>query len=70
MYFLPENPATRFVSLPRLRARARRAGYRIQTDHGDSRTFSLFDARLHVPLVGLDHVSLAEIARAIETVRN
>jgi hypothetical protein len=70
IYFVPENPASPVLSLSCLRSRARRAGYRIQADHGQAGTFSLFDARLHLPIAGLDHVGLAEIARAVEAVRN
>jgi hypothetical protein len=57
------------LSLSRLRSRARRAGYRIARDLYGT-TFSLVDMRLRVPLVGLDHVALAEIARAVEIARS
>jgi hypothetical protein len=68
IYFIPENPTSPPVPLSRLRSRARRKGYRIQTDRCGGETFSLFDARLRVPLAGLDHVGLAEIARAVEII--
>jgi hypothetical protein len=69
LYVLPADPASPVVSLSRLRSRARRVGYRIARDR-HAKTFSLIDDRLRVPLVGLDHVTLIEIAHAIESVRN
>jgi hypothetical protein len=54
-YIISSNPTTPNLSLPRLRARARRQGYCIARDHYAS-TFSLIDARLRGPLHGLDHV--------------
>jgi hypothetical protein len=68
VYLLPENPASSVLSLPRLRSRARRAGYLVSRDRytGD---FSLIDARLRVPLRGLDHVGLGVIVRAVEAAR-
>jgi hypothetical protein len=68
LYVLPRNPASPTLSLPRLRAHARRAGYKIVRDLL-SGTFSLVDAQLGLPLVGLDHVELPQIASAIEMVR-
>jgi hypothetical protein len=56
-------------STPTLQAlSARRFGYLIAADYVTG-TFTLVDARLRLPLLGLDHVGLPEIARAIETVR-
>jgi hypothetical protein len=68
LYVLHADPASPPASLNCLRERARRAGYLISVDRCTG-TFSLVDARLRLPLLGLDHVSLPEIARAIETVR-
>ena len=67
MYFLPEDPASPAVSISQLRGRARRAGYRIQSDHGGVGTYSLIDAKLGLPI--LDHVAFGEIAKAVETAR-
>ena len=69
LYVLPANPTSPLASLKRLRESARRAGYLISHDRC-TETFSLVDARLHLPLLGLDHVGLPEIARAIESLRN
>jgi hypothetical protein len=68
LYVIPADPASPPISLRRLRARAKRAGYQIACDRY-AQSFSLIDARLRVPLQGLDHVGLGEIARAIEAVR-
>lgn len=68
-YFIPADPSNPAMSLPRLRGRARRTGYQVARDRY-SNTFSLIDARLHRPLLGLDHVALPEIARAIEAARS
>ena len=67
-YYFPANPASPSTSLKRLREQARCAGYLIAADHctGD---FTLVDARLRLPLLGLDHVGLPQIAHAIEIVR-
>jgi hypothetical protein len=65
-YLLTAQPS-RPVSLPTIRERARRAGYQIAADYCTG-TFTLVDSRLRLPLLGLDHVGLAEIARAIEAV--
>jgi hypothetical protein len=67
-YLLSANPASPSTSLKRLRERARCAGYLIAADYCTG-TFTLVDARLRLPILGLDHVGLPEIARAIETVR-
>ena len=67
-YMIAQNPATPTLSLARLRSRARRSGYRVARDRY-ANTFSLIDARLHVPLLGLDHVGLPEIAHAVEAAR-
>ena len=42
----------------------RNAAYRIARDRY-AETYSLIDARLRIPLLGLDHVGLPEIANAI-----
>jgi hypothetical protein len=63
-YIVPRNPSSSALSLHRLQARARHAGYRVLQDRGTG-TFSLVDARLNLPLLGLDRVELIEIARAI-----
>jgi hypothetical protein len=68
-YLLPANPASPSTSLKQLRGRARRDGYLIAADYCTG-TFTLVDARLRLPLLGLDHVGLPEIAHAIEHVRN
>jgi hypothetical protein len=68
MNYLPPAEVSRPVPLPTIRERARRCGYLISADHCTG-TFSLVDARLHLPLLGLDHVTLPEIARAVEAVR-
>jgi hypothetical protein len=68
IYLLPCDTATPIISLPCLRSRAKRAGYRIARDRY-TETYSLIDARLHIPLLGLDHVGLPEIANAIEAAR-
>lgn len=68
IYILPEDPASLTLSLPRLRSRARRAGYLVSRDRYTN-SFSLIDARLRVPLWGLDHVELGVIARAVEAAR-
>jgi hypothetical protein len=65
MYVVPADPTSPVVSLSCLRSRARRAGYRIARDRYRE-TFSLIDDRLRVPLLGLDHVALIEIAHALE----
>ena len=65
MYFLPDHPATP-VPLPRIRALARRVGYRLQTDRFRSATFSLFDEKIGAPIAGLDHVGLGEIVHALD----
>jgi hypothetical protein len=68
IYVVPTDPTSPIISLSRLRSRARRVGYRIARDrYGE--TFSLIDDRLCVPLLGLDHVGLIDIAHAIETAR-
>jgi hypothetical protein len=69
VYLLPANPASPTLSVPNLRARAKRAGYQIARDRYGA-TWSLIDAQLRVPLLGYDHVELGKIARAVETARN
>lgn len=64
-YITSSNPTIPNLSLPRLRARVRRQGYRIAHDHYAS-TFSLMNGRLRGPLHGLDHVGLGDIANAID----
>jgi hypothetical protein len=69
IYLVPANPTSPPVSLPSLRRRAKSVGYRIARDrYGE--TFSLIDARLRIPLLGLDHVGLPEIAHAIQAARH
>ena len=70
-YFIPADPSNQAMctTTARLRGRARRTGYQVARDRY-SNTFSLIDARLHRPLLGLDHVALPEIARAIEAARS
>jgi len=67
-YLLSANPASPTTSLKQLRERARYVGYLIAADYCTG-TFTLVDARLRLPLLGLDHVGLPEIAHAIEIVR-
>ena len=67
-YLLPANPASPSTSLKQLRERARFVGYLIAADYCTG-TFTLVDARLRLPLLGLDDVGLREIAHAIEIVR-
>ncbi len=69
LYVIPQNPASQTSSLSRLRSRARRVGFFIER-HRHCETWSLIDARLRLPLSGLDRVGLAEIAAAVETARN
>lgn len=64
IYILPANPSSPTISLPRLRRRARRNGYRVLKDRGTG-GYSLFDAKLNLPLLGLDRVELVDIARAV-----
>jgi hypothetical protein len=68
LYILPTDPASPKSSLKALRQIARRAGYLIAADYTTD-TFSLVDARLRVPLLGLNHVGLPEIAHAVEVAR-
>jgi hypothetical protein len=68
IYVIPADPTSPLISLPCLRRRAKRVGYHISRDHY-AETFSLVDARLRIPLLGLDHVGLSEIANAIEVAR-
>jgi hypothetical protein len=57
------------TSLKAIRERARRHGYLLSTDYTTS-AFTLVDANLRLPILGLDHVGLPEIACAIEHLRN
>jgi hypothetical protein len=68
IYILPTDPTRAPVSFPALRQRANRLGYRIFSDRY-AETYSLIDAKLHLPVSGLEHVGLAMIANAIEEVR-
>jgi hypothetical protein len=69
VYILPSNPTSPVKSLPRIRAHAKRAGYRVQRDRYGANTFSLIDSKLSVPLLGFDHVGLPAIAHAVEAAR-
>jgi len=68
LYVLPADPASPLVSLPNLRSRAKRRGYRISYDRNTG-AFTLVDSHLRRPIVGLEHVGLPEIANAIEATR-
>jgi len=68
LYVLPADPASPKSSLKTLRQTARRAGYLIAADYTTD-TFTLVDARLRLPLLGLNHVGLPEIANAIAVAR-
>ena len=68
IYILSNDPAIPMLSFPALRERAKRLGYRIQTDRY-SKTHSLIDAQTGLPLTNLDHVQLVVIADVIEEVR-
>jgi hypothetical protein len=65
---LPANPTSGSFQLNSLRARARRRGYWITHDR-HAGTWSLVDADLRRPLVGLQNVPLIDIARAITAPR-
>ena len=66
-YIVPADPTSgSSVKLPTLRARARRRGYWITRDR-HAGTWSLVDADLKRPLVGLQNINLIDIARAILT---
>jgi hypothetical protein len=67
-YLLPAEPARASVSLPAIRERARRRGLLIARDRTNG-LFSLVDARLRLPLLGLDRVGLADVAQAVEFIR-
>jgi hypothetical protein len=69
-YIVRANPTSPIISLTlrRLRARAKRAGYRVTWDRY-RQTYSLVDAQLCRPLLGLDHVALSAIVDAVEQVR-
>jgi hypothetical protein len=64
-YIVPADPTSGTpFKLSSLRARAKRRGYWITRDrHAD--TWSLIDADLKRPLVGLQNINLIDIARAI-----
>ena len=68
IYVIPADPTSPIISLRSLRCRAKRAGYCIARDRY-AETYSLIDARLRIPLLGLDHVGLPEIAHAIQAAR-
>jgi hypothetical protein len=65
-YIVPADPHTSgsLFKLNSLRARARRRGYWITHDR-HAGTWSLVDAGLKRPLVGLQNINLIEIAHAI-----
>jgi len=66
-YILPADPASgNSFKLNSLRARAKRRGYWITRDRHTG-TWSLVDAGLKRPLVGLQNIKLIDIARAILT---
>jgi hypothetical protein len=67
-YFLPSNPSSPVSSLKSIRERARRDGYLVAADRTTG-TFTLVDARLRLPLLGLNGVGLSDIAHAIEHLR-
>jgi hypothetical protein len=69
IYILPANPSSKKVTLPTLRSRARREGYRVAHDRAVD-SWSLVDLRTNLPLVGLDRVGLHEVCNAIEAVRS
>ena len=69
IYVIPGDPTSPKISLRCLRSRAKAAGYRIARDRY-AETYSLIDAGLRIPLLGLDHVGLPEIAHAIQTARH
>jgi hypothetical protein len=65
IYVIPTDPTSPPISLPSLRSRAKRHGYRISYDRNIG-AFTLVDCRLHRPILGLEHVGLVEIANAVE----
>ena len=69
IYVIPADPTSPKVSLRCLRSRAKAAGYRIARDRY-AETYSLIDARLRIPLLGLDHVGLPEIAQAVQAAQD
>jgi hypothetical protein len=64
---LRANPASPPIKLKTIRERARRENYLI--DAHPTGDFSLIDARLRLPVAGLEHVGLNMIVVAIEIVR-
>jgi len=67
-YIVHSDPTSSSFRLNSLRARARRRGYWITHDR-HAGTWSLVDADLKRPLVGLQNVSLIDIARVIFALR-
>ena len=67
-YIIPADPRSRGLKLGSLHARVRRHGYWITHDR-HAGTWSLVDADLRRPLVGLQSVPLIDIARAITAPR-
>jgi hypothetical protein len=65
IYVIPGDPTSPKISLRCLRSRAKRVGYHIARDRY-AETYSLIDARLRIPLLGLDHVGLPKIAHAVQ----
>jgi hypothetical protein len=63
-YIVSADPTSSSFKLSSLRARARRYGYWITHDR-HAGTWSLVDADLKRPLVGLQNINLIDIARVI-----
>jgi hypothetical protein len=68
IYIVPTDPTRPLVSITCLRARARRLDYRIIADRY-AETFTLIDAKLHLPVSGLEHVTIHTIANVLEAAR-
>jgi hypothetical protein len=68
IYLVPTDPTTPLISFSALRQRAKRLGYRILSDRY-AETFSLIDAKLNLPISGLEHVAIHIIANVLEAAR-